>query len=84
MKTKLILLLTPVLMLLASCKGNSVFGGGLWIVPVGLAIAALFSWGRYLLGLFDLKVKGSEPPKVYAIILTLALIASIIWILLDK
>lgn len=77
---KLIYLLPTLLM--AGCSG--VFSDGLWLVPVGLAATAIWTWLRYFFGVGEPSVKKTTGPLVYASILSAAAVISYFLIMADK
>lgn len=71
---KKLLLFTLLSTLLASCSEG--FKGGAWIIPAGLLALSVWTWGRFTFGWKSKTAKGSVSSLVFAIILTLASIAT--------
>jgi len=83
-----VVILLFLLTLLQSCTLSPSFGGGGIIIPIGLGVAALWTWLRYT-GLTPFvkppvpPVKGTKGTLLYAVILTAAAIGVAIWMQMD-
>ena len=69
---------------LTSCKDGSAFGGGLWFIPLGSGLGAVWSFCRYRFDWAGAAVTRGRGPLVYSIMLTLFTIGAILLMLNEK
>jgi len=81
---KKFLSISLLILLLTSCKDGSAFGGGLWFIPLGSALGAIWSFLRYRFEWAGAAVNRGRGPLVYGIILTLFTIGAILLMLNEK